>query len=188
MRRFFVFGFTVLAVTFLLIFGVRLLPGRNTIHEAIGLQIVDGNITTLPPDVRRLPITTHFEVENDLGNLLQILDKRYSIRILDLRYNRLTTLPPEVAQLNAVQILILHGNRLESLPPEMGQWQTLQKFYLSDNELSSVPLSLGDLSELQVLELTGSGLDIPSDVRREGTGAIKAYLREQLLAVESAAP
>ena len=37
---------------------------------------------------------------------------------LDLTHRGLTTLPPEIGQLTALQRLTVHGNQLTALPPE----------------------------------------------------------------------
>ncbi|MGE8792255.1 leucine-rich repeat domain-containing protein, partial [Leptospira kirschneri] len=59
-----------------------------------------------------------------------------NLQKLDLKGNRLTTVPKEIGQLQNLQKLDLKGNRLTTLSDEIGQLKNLQKLYLIDNQLS----------------------------------------------------
>lgn len=77
---------------------------------------------------------------------------------LDLSFNGLKTLPPEVAQLTHLQALHLRNNRLESLPIEIFALDRLQYLDLRNNRLDSLPPEVGQLSGLRTLHLRNNRL------------------------------
>ena len=78
--------------------------------------------------------------------------------------------------------LDLEGNELHELPPEIGQLTNLQRLDLRGNQLSELPPEIGQLTNLQELALDGNPLlkSPPPEIIEQGTGAIRAFLREQL--------
>ena len=54
---------------------------------------------------------------------------------LDLMFQDLTSIPPELFQLKKLTELNLSYNQLISLPPELFQLKNLTKLYLSHNKL-----------------------------------------------------
>ncbi len=76
---------------------------------------------------------------------------------LDLSDLCLTSLPPEIGQLTALQKLRLGNNALTTLPPEIGQLTALQQLHLGNNpSLTSLPPEIGQLTALQELDLRNS--------------------------------
>lgn len=87
--------------------------------------------------------------------------------------------PAELGQLVNLHTLDLCQNQLTGLPTELGQLANLHALNLCRNRLSSLPAELGQLTNLRGLLLDDNpGLQIPpSEVVRQGTRAIQAYLR-----------
>ena len=78
--------------------------------------------------------------------------------------NELTgTIPPELANLSAIQILSVSRNNLTgTIPSELGDLATLKELYLYDNELTGeVPVSLASLSGLETLWIHENQLSGP---------------------------
>jgi len=63
---------------------------------------------------------------------------------LDLSYNRLTALPPEIANLTNLTELDLSDNQLTALPPEITKLTNLTMLRLSDNPLESPPPEIAE--------------------------------------------
>jgi internalin A len=84
---------------------------------------------------------------------------------LDLHFNKLTSLPPEIGRLTSLQRLDLGGNELTSLPPEIGLLTSLQDLDLWDNRLTSLPPEIGLLTSLQRLALGSNRLtSLPPEI------------------------
>src|ERR1700678_3953506 len=59
------------------------------------------------------------------------------IRVLDVSYKQLRTMPKELGQLASLQRLFLNNNQLQTIPKELGQLASLRYFQL-DNNLKNV--------------------------------------------------
>lgn len=84
---------------------------------------------------------------------------------LDLSSLNLTTVPPEIWQLNAITKLYLYCNQLTTIPTEIGQLRSLTELILSDNRLTTIPPEIGQLRSLTELSLAGNQLNsIPPEI------------------------
>jgi internalin A len=79
-----------------------------------------------------------------------------SLTILQVDNNQLTSVPPEIGQLASLTMLSLTNNQLTSVPPEIGQLESLNALYLNNNRLRTLPEELCQLSNLDVLFLHGN--------------------------------
>jgi len=88
-----------------------------------------------------------------------------SIRELDISWNKLTVLPPEIGRLTALFTLDVHANKLKSLPPEIGQLKTLKKLVVRWCNLASLPREIGQLKTLQWLDAKNNNLaSLPTEI------------------------
>ncbi|WP_417911280.1 COR domain-containing protein [Candidatus Electronema sp. PJ] len=78
--------------------------------------------------------------------------------MLDLRSNRLTTLPPELFQLTSLTKLYLSNNQLAALPPELFQMKNLTGLDLGGLKLTTLPPEICQLTNLTTLDLRGNQL------------------------------
>jgi small GTP-binding protein len=86
-------------------------------------------------------------------------------KILDLRGNRLSELPPEIGQLTRLTHLDLSFNTLNGLPPEIRRLTELTDLDLSDNRLNEPPPEIWRMTGLTSLDLSGNQLsELPSDI------------------------
>src|SRR5271156_368547 len=60
------------------------------------------------------------------------------VRVLNVSYKQLQTIPKELGQLTMLQVLHLYNNQIQSLPKELGQLASLQQLFLSSNQLQSI--------------------------------------------------
>ncbi len=78
---------------------------------------------------------------------------------LDLAQNKLNgTVPPEIAQLTALEYLNLGRNQISSVPAEIGDLTNLVSLYLDQVGITSVPSSIGSLSSLIYLNLNANNI------------------------------
>lgn len=86
---------------------------------------------------------------------------------LDVRFNALETLPPEIANLQELETLDASNNRLSILPIEIGQLQRLKEVDLRLNNLSILPANFMNLKDLKILDLGHNYLSsLPSKFSR----------------------
>ncbi|XP_003741154.1 leucine-rich repeat-containing protein 40 [Galendromus occidentalis] len=82
---------------------------------------------------------------------------------LFLGSNRLTTLPPEIAQLEHLTILELQDNNISKLPQQMESLSNLIRLNLSHNKMTELPDCLCHLKDLRVLALHHNEIKSVSD-------------------------
>ncbi|XP_026521794.1 leucine-rich repeat-containing protein 40 [Notechis scutatus] len=87
----------------------------------------------------------------------------------------------QLKYLNSLCVLELRDNKLKSLPDEITLLQGLERLDLSNNDISNLPCKLGNLSQLKFLALEGNPLRaIRKDILQKGTQEILKYLRSKI--------
>nr|XP_020495739.1 E3 ubiquitin-protein ligase LRSAM1 isoform X1 [Labrus bergylta] len=133
----------------------------------------------------------------DISNL-------YTLKVLDLHDNKITSLPDNIGKLASLQILNVEKNRLKSLPDSIADLRLLQTLNLKGNSLSELTASVGSLSSLRTLDVSDNNitqlpkavayirtlesftLDAammsypPASVCSEGTESIQRFLCDEL--------
>eukprot|EP00611_Tribonema_gayanum_P031419 TRINITY_DN9080_c0_g4_i2.p1 TRINITY_DN9080_c0_g4~~TRINITY_DN9080_c0_g4_i2.p1 ORF type:complete len:1210 (-),score=279.99 TRINITY_DN9080_c0_g4_i2:887-4516(-) len=89
-----------------------------------------------------------------------------ALRALDLRCNRLRSLPEEeLGYLPSLQLLYLEGNELTKIPESIGHLLKLERLELGRNSLTDLPQSIGNLALLRVVSLHSNQLEaLPSTI------------------------
>src|SRR6202522_2694419 len=75
------------------------------------------------------------------------------IRVLNVSYRQLQTIPKELGQLASLLRLDLDNNQLQTIPKELGQLASLQQLDLYHNQLQTIPKELGQLASLRYFHL-----------------------------------
>ena len=100
-----------------------------------------------------------------LNSLPESIGVLIMLKLLDLRYNKLTSLPDSFTNLKSLQILGLAGNKISALPNAIGKLKSLKGLYLFNNELTSLPNSFWNLKALEILYLNTNQLTkIPDSI------------------------
>ncbi|XP_069934380.1 leucine-rich repeat-containing protein 40 isoform X2 [Oryctolagus cuniculus] len=82
--------------------------------------------------------------------------------------------------LSSILVLELRDNKLKSVPDEISLLQSLERLDLSNNDISSLPYSLGNL-HLKFLALEGNPLrTIRREIINKGTQEVLKYLRSKI--------
>jgi small GTP-binding protein len=97
----------------------------------------------ISPPVEAVPlyISAKEDAMADKQEILKLIEQaaKEGWTELDLRDNRLTSLPPEIIKLTNLTYLDLRNNQLTSLPPEIIKLTNLTFLNLSYNQLTSLP-------------------------------------------------
>ncbi|NWY03020.1 LRC40 protein, partial [Nothoprocta ornata] len=83
--------------------------------------------------------------------------------------------------LNCLSVLELRDNKIKSLPDEITVLQKLERLDLANNDISRLPYTLGNLPQLKFLALEGNPLRaIRRDLLQKGTQELLKYLRSKI--------
>ncbi|KAM3567403.1 hypothetical protein VYU27_010451, partial [Nannochloropsis oceanica] len=129
------------------------------------LDLSHNEIEALPPDLALLGATLRVLLlrQNLLSSLPPSLPSLENLLTLDLSGNRIKELDPSSFAFPLLKDLSLSNNRISSLPPSLGpSLPSLQTLHLSNNLLRSFPPSLGTLQKLTTLTATGNALEVVS--------------------------
>jgi leucine-rich repeat protein SHOC2 len=92
-----------------------------------------------------------FEIPPQIGEMQLLRELRCSV-------NKISVLPREIGRINRLRRLYLNGNRIRSLPEEIGRLQLLEELVLSENSLEDLPKTISNIAALRVLKLQNNKL------------------------------
>ncbi|XP_059122494.1 leucine-rich repeat-containing protein 40 isoform X3 [Peromyscus eremicus] len=142
----------------------------------------DSNLLeTVPPDVGSMESLELLSLRRNKLRVLPEFPSSRHLKELYLGENQIEMLGAEHLQhLQAILVLDLRGNKLRSVPEEMALLQSLERLDLSNNDISSLPCSLGNL-HLKFLALEGNPLrTIRREIIAKGTQEVLKYLRSKI--------
>lgn len=100
---------------------------------------------------------------------------------LDLKNNKLTTLPEEVFLMKALKILDLSNNDMQNLPPELGLLKTLNKLQIEGNPLRSIRLAVRQGGTETIKKYLASRITEEDITKRTANDAKSNLIREEFL-------
>ncbi|KAL2772370.1 leucine-rich repeat-containing protein 40 [Daubentonia madagascariensis] len=138
-------------------------------------------LETIPPELAGME---SLELLYLWRNKLRFLPEFPSCRLLKELHvgeNQIEMLRAEhLKHLNSILVLDLRDNKLKSVPDEITLLQSLERLDLSNNDISSLPYSLGNL-HLKFLALEGNPLrTIRREIINKGTQEVLKYLRSKI--------
>jgi hypothetical protein len=91
------------------------------------------------------------EIPPQIGQLVLLKEFKAS-------FNKITSLPAEMGRLKRLRVLAVNSNRLTKLPSELGRLEQLEEINASENMLESLPTSIALCPVLRVLKLANNNL------------------------------
>lgn len=80
------------------------------------------------------------------------------LRELIASFNKITAIPKEIGSLRRLRRLVMNTNRIRLIPPELGNCEMLEEIILSENMIEEIPKAMAKIQNLRVLKLTNNKL------------------------------
>lgn len=129
---------------------------NNKLHDAIGLYMTRESITKIP----RVVHLAHHHLKElrlikcKLMDVPSEVTECVALETLDLRWNALSALPPQMATLTRLQHLMLQDNSFRDFPVPLCSMTWLQSLALSNNRISQLPSCVSQLRHVLTLDLS----------------------------------
>ncbi|XP_074523998.1 leucine-rich repeat-containing protein 40 [Halichoeres trimaculatus] len=145
------------------------------------LDCSNNQLTDVPSSLSEMPVLEQLYLRH---NKLRLFPKLASpvLKELYVGNNQIEQLETEqLACLTAISLLELRDNKIKSLPEQITLMNTLTRLDLTNNDVSTLPASLSLLPNLKVLLLEGNPLrGIRRDLLTKGTNELLKYLRGRI--------
>ncbi|XP_062993574.1 leucine-rich repeat-containing protein 40 isoform X2 [Elgaria multicarinata webbii] len=162
---------------------LRSLPAEISAMKSLKqLDCTKNYLEKIPPELANMVSLEQLYLRRNKLCYLPDFPSCISLKELHVGENQIEVLRAEhLKHLNSLCVLELRDNKLKSLPDEITILQGLERLDLSNNDISSLPCKLGNLSQLNFLALEGNPLrTIRRDVLQKGTQEILKYLRSKI--------
>uniref|UniRef100_A0A8B9KAD7 Leucine-rich repeat-containing protein 40 n=1 Tax=Astyanax mexicanus TaxID=7994 RepID=A0A8B9KAD7_ASTMX len=140
----------------------------SAISEMKNLRMLDcsrNQLESVPPVLAQMASLEQLYLRHNKLRFLPELPSCKTLKELHCGNNQIEVLEAaHLKHLSALSVLELRDNKVKSLPEEITLLQGLQRLDLTNNDLSSIPCGLGNLPKLTSLTLEGNPL---RTIRRE---------------------
>ncbi|KAA0712899.1 Leucine-rich repeat-containing protein 40 [Triplophysa tibetana] len=156
-----------------------------SISEMRSLKMLDcsrNQLESVPSVLAQMQSLEQLYLRNNKLRFLPELPCCKALKELHCGNNQIEVLEADhLKHLNALSFLDLRENKVKSLPEEITLLQGLERLDLTNNDISSLPSGLGTLPKLKSLSLEGNPLrSIRRDLLTKGTGELLTYLRSRI--------
>uniref|UniRef100_F7CGE1 Leucine-rich repeat-containing protein 40 n=1 Tax=Equus caballus TaxID=9796 RepID=F7CGE1_HORSE len=138
-------------------------------------------LETIPPELASMESLELLYLRRNKLRFLPEFPSCKLLKELHVGENQIEMLGAEhLKHLNSILVLDLRDNKLKSVPDEITLLQSLERLDLSNNDISSLPYSLGKL-HLKFLALEGNPLrTIRREIINKGTQEVLKYLQSKI--------
>nr|XP_045224849.1 leucine-rich repeat-containing protein 40 isoform X3 [Macaca fascicularis] len=138
-------------------------------------------LETIPPELAGMESLELLYLRRNKLRFLPEFPSCSLLKELHVGENQIEMLEAEhLKHLNSILVLDLRDNKLKSVPDEITLLRSLERLDLSNNDISSLPYSLGNL-HLKFLALEGNPLrTIRREIINKGTQEVLKYLRSKI--------
>ncbi|XP_037595677.1 leucine-rich repeat-containing protein 40 isoform X4 [Cebus imitator] len=138
-------------------------------------------LETIPPELAGMESLEMLYLRRNKLRFLPEFPSCSLLKELHIGENQIEMLEAEhLKHLNSILVLDLRDNKLKSVPDEIILLHSLERLDLSNNDISSLPYSLGNL-RLKFLALEGNPLrTIRREIINKGTQEVLKYLRSKI--------
>ncbi|XP_003225888.3 leucine-rich repeat-containing protein 40 [Anolis carolinensis] len=162
---------------------LKFLPAEISAMKSLRqLDCTKNYLETIPPELANMASLEQLYLRRNKLRYLPDLPSCTVLKELHVGENQIEMLKAEhLKHLNSLCVLDLRENKLKSVPDEIALLEGIERLDLSNNDISSLPCKLGNLSQLKFLALEGNPLrTIRRDILQKGTQEILKYLRNKI--------
>ncbi|KAI4894986.1 hypothetical protein NFI96_010794 [Prochilodus magdalenae] len=155
------------------------------ISEMKNLRLLDcsrNHLESVPPVLAQMASLEQLYLRHNKLRFLPELPSCKTLKELHCGNNQIEVLEAaHLKHLSSLSVLELRDNKVKSLPEEITLLQGLERLDLTNNDISSVPFGLGTLPKLTSLALEGNPLrTIRRELLTKGTSELMKYLRSRI--------
>ncbi|NXK90877.1 LRC40 protein, partial [Formicarius rufipectus] len=146
------------------------------------LDCTKNYLETVPPKLATMASLEQLYLRKNKLHSLPELPSCKLLKELHAGENQIEILNAEnLKHLNSLCVLELRDNKIKSVPEEITLLQKLERLDLANNDISRLPYTLGNLPQLKFLALEGNPLrTIRRDLLQKGTQELLKYLRSKI--------
>ncbi|XP_018432379.1 PREDICTED: leucine-rich repeat-containing protein 40 isoform X2 [Nanorana parkeri] len=146
------------------------------------LDCTSNLLEDIPPSLAGMDCLEQLFLRQNKLTFLPQLPNCKLLKDLHVGNNQINTVSAQhLTHLTSLCTLELRDNKLKSLPDEITLLTGLERLDLANNDLGSLPNTLGNLPKLKSLQLEGNPLrGIRRDVLNKGTQELLKYLRSRI--------
>uniref|UniRef100_A0A4W4G6V2 Leucine rich repeat containing 40 n=1 Tax=Electrophorus electricus TaxID=8005 RepID=A0A4W4G6V2_ELEEL len=139
------------------------------------------HLESVPPVLAQMAFLEQLYLRHNKLRFLPELPSCKTLKELHCGNNQIEVLEAEhLKHLSSLSVLELRDNKVKSLPEEITLLQGLERLDLTNNDITSVPCGLGTLPKLKSLALEGNPLrTIRRELLTKGTSELLKFLRKQ---------
>uniref|UniRef100_A0A4W4G2Z2 Leucine-rich repeat-containing protein 40 n=1 Tax=Electrophorus electricus TaxID=8005 RepID=A0A4W4G2Z2_ELEEL len=155
------------------------------ISKMKNLRMLDcscNHLESVPPVLAQMAFLEQLYLRHNKLRFLPELPSCKTLKELHCGNNQIEVLEAEhLKHLSSLSVLELRDNKVKSLPEEITLLQGLERLDLTNNDITSVPCGLGTLPKLKSLALEGNPLrTIRRELLTKGTSELLKFLRSRI--------
>nr|XP_054764681.1 leucine-rich repeat-containing protein 40-like [Lytechinus pictus] len=163
----------------------QLLLVPSTIGNLKGVRMLElssNRLTSLPEEMGYMSSLEQLHIKFNKITSLPPFTKCKDLKELHAGNNNISELSVELLQsLSSLNVLDLRDNKITTIPEDMIKVTTLTRLNIANNNVSSLPYKLGNLTSLRAMVLDGNPLrSIRRDIVNRGTMELMKYLRSRI--------
>jgi len=135
----------------------------NTKAQLLSLEVLDTTPTyNLEEALKQDPLKVYKLnlKKQKLTTLPEVILQFKNLQVLNLKNNKLETFPKNIIAFKYLQELIITANKIEIVTKELGQLTYLKRFVAGSNKIVSIPPEIKYLKQLTFLDLWGNNIGI----------------------------
>ncbi|XP_023341290.1 leucine-rich repeat-containing protein 40 [Eurytemora carolleeae] len=159
------------------------LPSELAFMRAlVSLDCTSNQLKSIPKDMQELHHLELVYLRHNQLTRVPCLKLCTQLKELQLGSNRISEVSLEdIENIPNIRTLELRDNKIKTLPDQITGLQLLERLDVSNNDLSTLPFTLGVLPHLKTLQVEGNPMKaIRRDIIARGTAGLLKYLRSRL--------